>query len=111
MSQENQDLEALIEARLVRVNAAAFGLVVGVIAGAGLLLATNWLVLKGGEHPGPHLGLLSNYFPGYTVTVAGSLIGFGYAFVCGLLAGGGGAWLYNQVARLRQRPEGGEAPR
>jgi hypothetical protein len=32
---------------------------------------------------GQHLGLLSNYFPGYRVTFVGSLIGFVYAFVIG----------------------------
>ena len=46
-----------------------------------LFAATNILVLKGGDHPGPHLGLLSVYFPGYRVTFLGSIIGFVYAFV------------------------------
>jgi hypothetical protein len=53
------------------------------LLGAGLFVATNVLVLRGGENAGQHLGLLRIYFPGYGVTFAGSLIGFVYAFVLG----------------------------
>jgi len=51
-------------------------------------------VLKGGPHVGSHLILLSQYFPGYQVTPAGSLIGAAYAAAAGFLFG----WL---VAHLR----------
>ena len=95
------DIERLIEARLLRVNAVSFGLVAGFVAGLGLFVATNWLVLKGGEHIGPHLGLLGQYFVGYRVSFAGSLIGFAWAFACGFGLGSCGAWLYNRVAELR----------
>lgn len=66
-----------------RLNARAWGMSLGLVFGLGLLLATNILVLRGGPNVGAHLRLLGNYFPGYRVTVLGSLIGFVYAFVLG----------------------------
>lgn len=68
---------------IARLNARAWGVAFGLLLGTGLFLATNLLVLKGGETVGPHLGLLGVYFPGYTVTFLGSIIGFVYAFVLG----------------------------
>jgi hypothetical protein len=37
------------------------------------------------------------------VTFVGSLVGFVWAFACGLVAGYAGSWLYNAVARLRHQ--------
>jgi hypothetical protein len=102
---DDQDLKLLIEDRLLRVNAASFGLVAGLLGAALLFLATNWLVLKGGSDPGPHLGLLSQYFAGYRVTFVGSLIGSAYAFAVCFAMAYAGAWLYNRVGLLRHGPE------
>ncbi len=46
---------------------------------------------------GQHLGLLSNYFPGYSVTLGGSLIGFVYAFVIGYGLGSLIATVYDRI--------------
>jgi len=106
---EEREIERLVETRLLRVNALSFGVVAGLVAGLGLFVATNWLVLKGGRQGvsahdvGPHLSLLSQYFIGYSVTFAGSLIGFAWAFACGLAAGWTGSWLYNAVAHFRHQ--------
>ena len=106
---EERDIQRLVETRLLRVNALSFGLVAGIVAGLGLFLATNWLVLKGGRQGvsahdvGPHLSLLSQYFIGYSVTFVGSLIGFAWAFACGLAIGWAGSWLYNAVAHIRHQ--------
>ena len=97
----SDDLERLIETRLVHVDALSFAVVAGLTAGTGLFLATSWLLLKGGSDPGPHLALLGQYFPGYRVTFAGSLVGFAYAFVAGFGFGYAGARLYNWVAGRR----------
>jgi hypothetical protein len=50
---------------------------------------------------GPHLGLLGEFFIGYSVTFVGSLIGFAYAFVCAFVIGYSVARIYNWVADLR----------
>jgi hypothetical protein len=95
---ENKEEEA-IERVVVRMNAILTGVVLGFLAGAVLLLATLWLVIKGGPHPGAHLILLSQYFPGYAVSWGGSLIGFCYAFVIGFLTGAFLGAVYNRLAR------------
>ena len=84
---------------LVRVNARAWGIAFGLLFGLALFVATNVLVLKGGENVGQHLGLLRHFFPGYRVTFGGSLIGFVYAFVLGNAAGRLGGVVYTGVAR------------
>ena len=75
--------EQVLETAVRRLNARAWGIAVGLLFGGGLFLATIVLVIKGGPHVGAHLELLSNYFPGYRVTVVGSLVGFVYGFVLG----------------------------
>jgi hypothetical protein len=71
----------------MRLNSKAWAISFGMLLGGGLFLATNILVLKGGDPVGPHLSLLGNYFPGYRVTFLGSLIGFVYGFVLGYILG------------------------
>jgi hypothetical protein len=60
-----------------------------------LFAATLFLALKGGEVVGPNLQLLGQYFPGYRVTAAGSLIGLGYGLLSGFVAGWSFALLRN----------------
>ena len=82
---------------VVKLNERAWGAAGALLSGFGLFIATNVLVLRGGEHVGPHLGLLRYYFPGYSVTFVGSVIGFVYAFVLGYIVGRGIGWLYNRL--------------
>jgi hypothetical protein len=91
--------EELITSAVVRLNAGFLGLVAGLILGLGLFVATIWLVLKGGPNPGPHLSLLSQYFPGYSVSFLGSLVGFIYAFLFGFIGGSIVGFIYNKLAR------------
>jgi formate hydrogenlyase subunit 3/multisubunit Na+/H+ antiporter MnhD subunit len=105
VAEHDDDLQRLIEVRVRRVNALASGLVAGLLAGLGLFLATNWLVLKGGHPLGPHLVLLSQFFIGYRVSFLGSLIGFAYGFVLALVAVFCCARLYNWVVDLRYPPQ------
>lgn len=81
------------------MNGTMIGLVLGLLCGAVLFLATIWLVLKGGPNPGAHLGLLSQYFPGYDVTFVGSLIGFMYGFLAGFPSGALLGAVYNKLAK------------
>jgi protoporphyrinogen oxidase len=78
----------------------AFGLSLGMVSGIVLFLATALLVLKGGETIGPNLQLLNQYFPGYTVTLSGSLLGLGYGFATGFAGGWGFAFLRNMSVFL-----------
>ena len=93
--------EELLLQAVARLNARVLGLVTGLLAGTGLLLATLILVLKDGPTPGRHLALLSQYFPGYTVTVAGACLGFVYAFLAGYVAGYAVGKVYNRIVRVR----------
>lgn len=92
--------EELLEKAVARLNAKLMGIVLGTLCGVGLFVATNFLVIKGGNEVGPHLALLANFFPGYTVTFVGSLIGFGYAFVAGFVIGTVVGAVYNKIARV-----------
>ena len=102
MAEENKVLEELVLTRLLRLNARIQCVVTGIVGGLGVFIATNWLVRKGGDVVGPHLSLLSQYFIGYRVTFAGSLIGFAYAFVCRFAGGYFVARMYNWIVGLRE---------
>ncbi len=91
--------EPSVRATLLRLNARAWGIAVGLVAGLLLFVATNVLVLRGGSVVGPHLALLSVILPGYRVTFLGSVIGFVYAFVVGYGIGRIVGTVYNAVAR------------
>ena len=84
------------------LNAKSFGLALGLICGLGIFIATNWLIIKGGDPVGPHLSLLRQYFFGYRVTFLGSLVGFAYGFAVGTFSGALISWIYNKIADLRK---------
>lgn len=98
-----EELRDLLRTRVVRLNASAFALVLGLISGVGLFIITNFLVVKGGKVVGPHLELLGQVFVGYRVTFIGSLIGLVWAGFVGWLVGYVGATVYNLVVFLRGR--------
>lgn len=95
--------EKRIFGSVLMLNAKVLGLVLGLLLGLTLFIATNWLLIKGGENIGAHLQLLNQYFIGYRVSFVGSLIGFGYGFALGTLAGAMMGWIYNKIAGLRNR--------
>ena len=80
---QNDEIDETLKDALLRMNARAWGIGMGILLGTGLCLATNILVIRGGPNMGQHLGLLAIYLPGYSVSFLGSLIGFVYAFVGG----------------------------
>ena len=98
--------EVFIRSAVARLRAGILAIVCGLLAGTGLFLATVWLVLRGGETVGPHLGLLRYYLPGYSVTWSGALLGFFYGVLLGVVVGGLIGWIYNRVVDLRQPREG-----
>ena len=91
------DLESdAIEAIFAKVDPLALGLAVGCVSSIGLFLATAILLLKGGEHVGPTLSLLSHYVPGFEVTWTGAAIGCLDVGVMGFGLGYLGAWMRNE---------------
>jgi hypothetical protein len=68
------DREPNMANALARMNAISLGLSCALLAGASLGGATLVLVLQGNE-PSYHLGLLAQFFPGYTVTLEGVFVG------------------------------------
>lgn len=102
MAEDKRAIEEIVLTRVVRLNATIQGIVVGLVVGLGIFIATNWLILKGEEPAGPHLALLGQFFIGYRVTFVGSLIGFAYGFVSGFLGGYTVARLYNWFASRRE---------
>lgn len=82
---------------LARGSEQGWGIALGSVCGLGLFVATIVLVLRNDANLGEHLGLLRIYFPGYTVSWFGSVVGFVYAFVGGYAAGRTMATIYNRV--------------
>ncbi len=99
MQSQDVKTKAAYRATLLRLNARAWGMAVGLVAGTGLLVATFVLLIEGGPNVGPHLSLLGNLLPGYRVTVAGAFIGFAYMFVIGYAIGRIIGSAYNALAR------------
>jgi protoporphyrinogen oxidase len=88
----------------------AFATAIGSVAGLMIFLATIWLIIKGGANIGHHLQILSQFFVGYSVSVRGAFIGFGYSFGWGFLFGWLYAYLHNfflsyYIYRIKRRVE------
>lgn len=97
-SRSGDDLEYAV----LNLHGHSLGLAMGSIAALGLLITTNWLVIRGTAAESVHAALLSFYLPGYVVSTSGSLIGavgiFVIAYLFCLLLG----LIYNGVAALRR---------
>jgi len=95
--------EILLDRAVLRLNANVLGFVLGIITGLAIFVATNFLILKGGPVVGPHLGLLRSFFPYYSVTFLGSIVGFGWGLISGYVAGFVIGSIYNLVVKLKSR--------
>jgi hypothetical protein len=109
-----QDVADVLQEALTRVflklDRVALGLSLGMTSGLLLFLATFFLVLKGGDVVGPRLQLISQYFPGYRVSLVGSLVGLAYGSITGFILGWVFAFLRNTImffymAALHRRAE------
>ena len=108
MDESTKNLEELVTTRITHLDAGLQGIVTGIVAGLAMFVATNWLLLKGGEIGpdgreiiGPHLALLSHFFIGYRVTFFGSVIGLAYGFAVGFVVGYLVSRIYNWAAARR----------
>jgi hypothetical protein len=95
--QLTREEEEALRRTVLTASEQGWGIAIGLLFGVGLFLATIALVIKGGPNPGPHLGLLRIYFPGYSVSWIGSGIGFVYAFIAGYAIGRTVATVYNRL--------------
>lgn len=93
------------ERRILRMDATIWGITAGILCGLGLFAATVILLLRGGQDVGKHLNLLGNYFPGYSVSYGGSVLGFAYAFVTGFVV----TWMFVSVYNLVAQKRGGRS--
>ena len=80
----------------------ALGLAVGAILALQLIASTVWLVLRGTADESVHAELLSNYLPGYAVSVPGALIGGAWLFAYGFALSYLFAFVYNFVVKRKQ---------
>jgi hypothetical protein len=95
----------LCEVRQVvaRLQTGVLTIVCALLGGVGLFVMTAWLLIKGGPQVGAHLQLLGHYFPGYSVTWPGSLIGLFYGALVGGVVGWSIGTIYNGIVAIRQR--------
>lgn len=108
MGKAKSSEEEKIFTGILHLNAQVMGLILGLLMGLAIFIATNWLVIKGGHVTkggeyvvGPHLQLLSQYFIGYSVSFMGSIVGFIYGFAIGTLGGALVGWIYNRIVDFR----------
>jgi len=95
--------ELILERAVLKLNANILGIVLGIITGLAIFIATNFLILKGGPVIGPHLALLRAFFPYYSVTFLGSIIGFFWGLISGYIVGFVIASIYNLVIKLKSK--------
>jgi hypothetical protein len=89
--------DELLIRTFAKLDPIALGISIGVVSGLGLFLATNILLLKGGVFVGKNLSLLAQYFPFYSVTWTGSLVGAFYGCFVGFLIGWSLAFVRNMT--------------
>lgn len=102
---DEQDL-VLVTRAIARLRAGIVAIVTAMVAGFALFVATLWLVIKGGPDVGQHLALLRAYYPGYSVTWAGSFVGLAYGALTGAVFGWCVASLYNALSSRHARKKG-----
>jgi len=88
--------EKVLIRAFARMDKFAFAVAVGTICGLLVFSATLWIISRGGDVLNSHLRLLGQYFIGYTVTLKGGFIAFGYSFFWGFLLG----WLFAYLRNL-----------
>lgn len=95
--------DQLVKAAFARLDVVALALAVGAFSGGVLWLATAYLLFKGaapGAHIGPHLGLLANFLPYYSVSWSGSIVGAIESALIGFAIGALLAMAWNLVHHI-----------
>ena len=76
----------------MKLDKKALAFTTGIIWGLTILIATLWVIWRGG---GNTLALLQQFYFGYSISYLGAIIGLIYGFVNGFICGWVVAWLYN----------------
>jgi hypothetical protein len=87
-----------------RLNVVAFSVTCGLFWGVSLFLITWWIILFDGATG--ESTLIARVYRGYTISPVGSLVGFGWGLIDGLVGGAIFSWLYNlllQLSALRRK--------
>ena len=95
--------KAILMAAFAKIDSVALAIALGSVLGLSLFIATAVLLVNGmqpGAEPGPHLGLLGIYLPGYEVSWPGAVLGAAYLSVIGAIAGVFLAVLWNFTHHL-----------
>jgi hypothetical protein len=79
----------------MKLNIRAFALTCGLYWGIALFLATWWLIAFYGASPDPTI--IGRFYPGYSITPLGSVLGLIWGSLDGLIGGAIFAWLYNLI--------------
>ena len=80
----------------MKLNVRAFAVAFGLWWGVGLFLGTWWVIAMSGPTGEPTF--LARIYIGYEISPLGSIIGFVWGAIDGLIAGAIFAWLYNTIA-------------
>lgn len=88
--------EKILNPAFARMDKLGFATAIGSVSGLFFFIATIYLLIRGDSVLNPYFKLLSEYFIGYTLSVKGSFIAFGYSFVWGFLFG----WLFSYLRNL-----------
>ena len=93
----------------MKLNVRAFALAFAVWWGVGIFLGTWWVIALGGSTGEPTF--LARIYIGYEISPLGSIIGFVWGTIDGLVSGAIFAWLYNTIAtrffaEKEQQPQG-----
>ncbi len=88
---------------VLKLDGSSLGLAIGGLGALGLVTTTSILVVRGTAAESVHARLLSEVLPGYSVSVAGSLVGAIELFVILYVASRVFAAIYNALAAWRQK--------
>lgn len=91
----------VLKPSILRLHGVSLGTALGAMAALGLFCSTSWLVLRGTANESVHAALLSNYIPGYSVSILGGLVGALQMFVVVFVGALVLAAVYNKVVEMR----------
>lgn len=74
------------------LNVRSFALSLGILYGLTIFITTLWLIFN--SSPNDKI-LFELIYPGYSVSLQGSIVGLLYGFIDGVIAGTLLSWLYN----------------